>query len=79
MSRFSKLYNKAKNAPGNLRFTDLCALAELAGFRFNRSAGSHRLYEHPSGMMMNFQDRDGKAKPYQVKQLLDFIDLNNRQ
>jgi hypothetical protein len=79
MSRFKKLYDKAKNAPGNLRFTELCALAEMAGFRFNRSAGSHRLYEHSSGVMMNFQDRNSKAKPYQVKQLLDFIDQENRQ
>ena len=79
MSKFTKLYEKAKNAPGNLRFADLCALAELAGFRFNRSAGSHRLYENPNGTMMNFQDRGGKAKPYQVKQLLDYIDRNRHQ
>jgi predicted RNase H-like HicB family nuclease len=32
MSKFTKLYEKAKNAPENLRFADLCALAELAGF-----------------------------------------------
>jgi len=37
------------------------------------------LYEHPDGAMMNFQDRDGKAKPYQVKQLLDYIDRQHRQ
>jgi hypothetical protein len=77
--RFTKLYEKAKNSPGNLRFGELCAMAELAGFRFNRSSGSHRLYEHPDGSMMNFQDRDGKAKPYQVRQLLEFIDRDNRQ
>jgi len=26
------------------------------------------------GSMMNFQSRKGKAKPYQVRQLLDAID-----
>ena len=73
MSKYEKLLQKAVEASGNLRFADLCSLAELAGFVFDRSAGSHRIYKHPSGFMMNFQDVNGKAKPYQVKQLLDFI------
>jgi hypothetical protein len=73
MSKYEKLLQKAINAPGNLRFADLCGLAELGGFVFDRSAGSHRIYKHGSGVMMNFQDVNGKAKPYQVKQLVDFI------
>lgn len=73
MSKYEKFLQKAVDAPGNFRFSDLCSLADLAGFVFDRSAGSHRIYKHPSGVMMNFQDVNGKAKPYQVKQLLDFI------
>jgi hypothetical protein len=73
MGRYEKLLQRAIEAPGNLRFTDLCKLAEMAGVVFDRAAGSHRIYKHPAGMMMNFQDVNGQAKPYQVKQLLDFI------
>jgi predicted RNA binding protein YcfA (HicA-like mRNA interferase family) len=76
MGRFEKLIQKATDAPGNLRFQDLCSLAEFAGFVFDRSAGSHRIYKHPTGCMMNFQNVNGQAKPYQVKQLLEFIKRN---
>ena len=77
MGRFEKLLQRAIEAPGNLRFADLCTLAEMAGFVFDRAAGSHRIYKHPMGGMMNFQDVNGKAKPYQVKQLLDYIRRNS--
>jgi hypothetical protein len=73
MGHYEKLLQRAIEAPGNLRFNDICKLAEMAGFVFDRTAGSQRIYKHPAGMMMNFQDVNGQAKPYQVKQLLDFI------
>ena len=57
--------------------SDLCTLAEMAGFVFDRAGGSHKIYRHPAGGMMNFQDVNGKAKPYQVKQLLDYISQNS--
>lgn len=79
MSRCSKLLEKARNSGKNLKFEDLCALAECYGWSFQRQCGSHHIYLHPSlsntvGFMMNFQPRDGKAKPTQVKQLLEAID-----
>jgi hypothetical protein len=39
MGRFEKLLQRATEAPGNLRFSDLCTLAEMAGFVFDRAAG----------------------------------------
>lgn len=78
MARCEKLLAKAKNSLGNLRFDELCSLAVCNGWVFQRQSGSHRIYMHPSGSMMNFQPRNGKAKPTQVKQLLDAIeDLNH--
>lgn len=77
MGRFEKLLQRATEAPRNLRFSDLCTLAEMAGFVFDRSAGSHKIYKHSTYGMMNFQDVNGKAKPYQVKQLLDCIRCSN--
>lgn len=82
MSKAEKLLQKAANSPKNLSFDDLCGLAECYGWIFQRQSGSHRIYMHPQlgnnvGSMMNFQPREGKAKPSQVKQLLNAIEALN--
>lgn len=75
MSKRNKLLRKARNSPGNLRYDEICQLAEYFGFKFKAQVGSHRQYtraglERP----MNFQDNKGKAVEYQVKQLVEAID-----
>ncbi len=80
MAKIEKLLEKAKNAPHNLRFEELCALAVGFGWKFKRQRGtSHRLYENPElrpeqGRRMNFQSDSGKAKSYQITQLLNAIE-----
>ena len=75
MARCAKLLNKATNSPKNLRVEDLCALAKCYGWVFQRQCGSHHIYMHPgTNLLMNFQPRNGNAKPTQVKQLLDAIE-----
>ena len=78
MAKKDRLLEKARTSPGNLLFNEICALAESVGFIFRNQAGSHRIYKHPAtGKMMNFQPdkRDkSKAKRYQIRQLLAFID-----
>jgi hypothetical protein len=79
MSKAEKLLQRAINSRKNLKFEDLCSLAECYGWIFQRQSGSHRIYMHPGygnrlGSMMNFQPRDGKAKPSQVTQLLNAIE-----
>jgi hypothetical protein len=65
---------KLTNCQNNVCFSDLCNLAELVGFRFDRQSGSHKIYRHDKHPgIMNFQDCNGQAKPLQVKQLLSFI------
>ena len=52
--------------------------AELFGFHLARINGSHHIYpDIPK--LINLQDVDGKAKPYQVKQLLQLIERYNLQ
>jgi predicted RNA binding protein YcfA (HicA-like mRNA interferase family) len=51
------------------------ACAELFGFHLARINGSHHIFIHsdiPSPI--NLQNVDGKAKPYQMKQLLRLIE-----
>ncbi len=75
MTKRNKLYEKIKNAPENVRFEEVCALAEMAGFVFKAARGSHKLYKRTGvAELLNFQNEGGKAKPYQVRQLLKIID-----
>jgi hypothetical protein len=74
MGKCDKLLQRARAAPASLRFEELCQLAECHGFALARQKGSHRLYKRAGEpRVMNFQDDRGKAKEYQVKQLLDVI------
>ena len=77
MSSLKKLIEKARTSPSNLRFEEVCKLAEMVGFEFARQNGtSHKIYKHPlyPRHLMNFQSVKGGAKKFQVQQLLDFID-----
>ena len=71
-----KLEAKARHSATNFHFADLCRLAECYGFEFVGQRGSHHKYRHPKhpAYRMNFQEDKGKAKAYQVRQLLAFID-----
>lgn len=81
MSKVEKLYNKAKESPNNLSFSDLCLLLEKVGFEFIRKKGSHRTFKHSRikniDSIQGIQDVKGKAKAYQVRQVLDKIDRHN--
>jgi len=80
MGNYEKLLQKARDSKNNFSFEDECKLAELAGFKFVRSKGSHKMYRHDSiRRCMNFQNVKGKAKPYQVEQLLTAIEEINSE
>jgi len=85
MEKREKLLAAAEASPSSLSFDELCTLAECYGFEFKRQKGtSHRMYGHPSllpadGGFMNFQSDKGKAKPYQVRQLLRAIENLKKQ
>lgn len=66
-----RLLKSLEICQNNVSFSDLCMLAEMAGLTFDRQKGSHKIYRHAKHPgIMNFQDVNDKAKPYQVKQLL---------
>jgi len=47
----------------------------MAGFVFKKTRGSHITYRHAGVIeLLNFQDDNDKAKPYQVRQLLKIIE-----
>jgi predicted RNA binding protein YcfA (HicA-like mRNA interferase family) len=73
-----KLLEKALWSPANLRFEEVCALARAFGFHLSRVSGSHHIFAHPDVReLVNLQEVRGKAKPYQVKQLLGLAERYN--
>lgn len=74
------LLERTKASPANVRFRDLCRLAEAHGFVMRRRKGSHLIYRHggrPEVPLVNLQEGPGgKAKPYQVRQVLTLIETH---
>ena len=74
----NKLLQKALASPANLRFEEACALARAFGFHPSRVSGSHHIYVHPGVReLLNLEDVRGKAKAYQVRQLLQLVERYN--
>jgi predicted RNA binding protein YcfA (HicA-like mRNA interferase family) len=76
MTNVEKLLAKARTRPQNLRFSELCLLAEAFGFAWVHREGSHRVYGQVGVReVLVFQPRkSGQSKPYQVRQLLILIE-----
>lgn len=55
----------------NVSFDDMCAMLQHEGFAMKNTGGSHRIFTRPDvAEIINLQPgKDGKAKPYQVKQV----------
>jgi predicted RNA binding protein YcfA (HicA-like mRNA interferase family) len=50
------------------------------GFRLARVRGSHHVFSHPDiSELINIQDVDGQAKPYQVRQFLKLVERHDLQ
>ncbi len=70
-----KLLRKIMAGAHNVRFAELRRLAEAFGYRLDRVNGSHHIFEHASAdRPLNLQNVGGKAKAYQVRQLLRDIE-----
>lgn len=76
----AKLLQKACNSPSSLRFVEIQQLARAFGFKLSRVSGSHYIFAHSDvPVLVNLQNAKGKAKPYQVKQLLNLVEEYNLQ
>lgn len=62
--------------PSGIRFADLCKVCEQFFGQARQSSGSHRVYKTPwiGDPRVNIQNDKGKAKAYQVKQVLKAIE-----
>ena len=72
------MLQKALQGSKNIRFSDMVRLVEAFGFRLSRVSGSHHICVHPDlAELLNLQEVDGKAKPYQIRQFLRLIERYN--
>jgi predicted RNA binding protein YcfA (HicA-like mRNA interferase family) len=73
-----KLLKKALAGSKNIRFVDMITLAEAFGFQLSRVRGSHHILAHPDvPELVNLQEVNGKAKPYQIRQFLRLVERYN--
>lgn len=62
--------------PEGIRFNDLCKVCDHFFGKPRQGSGSHRIYKTPwqGDPRINIQNDKGKAKSYQVKQVLLALD-----
>ncbi|NCO83731.1 MAG: hypothetical protein COZ31_11655 [Nitrospirae bacterium CG_4_10_14_3_um_filter_44_29] len=78
MSKIEKLFDRIKNNLQNVRFDEICKMAEAFGFKYKGGKGSHRVYSKKGVIeILNFQNVHGMAKPYQVRQFLKIVEDYN--
>jgi len=80
MGKAAKALEQMRASPKNFHFGDLCNVVAAHGYEEVRQKGSHHIYQHPTRPdlpMINLQDDNGRAKPYQVRQVLTIIDDYN--
>ena len=81
MAKIKLLIQKMKENPKDVRFLDLC---KVCGYYFGKPrhvASSHHIYKTPwlGDPRVNIQNKKGKAKAYQVKQILRAIERLNEE
>jgi hypothetical protein len=72
MTKFDEIISKMRRNPRQVRFKDLCKICDHFFEEPRKGAGSHRVYKTPwhGDPRINIQNHKGKAKAYQVKQVL---------
>jgi len=76
MDKINELIKTMQGNPCNVKFSDLCKVCEHYFGKARQEGTSHRIYKTPwlGDPRVNIQDSKGKAKAYQVRQVLKAID-----
>ena len=82
MANIREILLLMRNNPKSIKFHDLCKVCDAYFGEARQSGSSHRVYKTPwqGDPRVNIQNAKGKAKPYQVKQVLQAIErLEDKQ
>ena len=75
MASTDEILSQMKRNPKGISFKDLCKVCDQYFGEPRQSGTSHRVYRTPwqGDPRVNIQNAKGKAKPYQVRQVLQAI------
>jgi hypothetical protein len=76
MAKIEDILAQMKRNPKGIRFSDLCKVCEFYFGEARQNSSSHRVYKTPwqGDPRINIQNKKGKAKAYQVKQVLQAVE-----
>lgn len=76
MGNTEKLLEQMRREPANVRFNDLKKVCETYFGKPRQDGSSHAIFKTPwpGDPRVNIQNAKGKAKPYQVRQVLQAIE-----
>lgn len=76
MSKIDQILEQMRQSPNGIRFADLCRICDHFFGEARQRKSSHRVYKTPwqGDPRVNIQNAKGKAKSYQVKQILKAIE-----
>ena len=78
MNRKKLLARLSRGQLRNVAFSDIVNLARGFGFKAVRIRGSHHVFQHHTvAEMLNLQEVNNEAKPYQIRQLLRIVERHN--
>ena len=77
MDRIAEITLQMRSNARDVRFTDLCRVCDHYFGPPRQKGSSHRIYKTPwtGDPRVNIQNEKGKAKAYQVRQVLRAIEL----
>jgi len=72
MAKIGEILLQMKRNPKGVRYNDLCKVCDYYFGMTRQASSSHRIYKTPwqGDPRINIQNNKGKAKAYQVKQVL---------
>lgn len=76
MAQIVKILEMMRREPGNVSFNDFKKVCESFFGKPRQDGSSHAIFKMPwpGDPRVNIQNAKGKAKPYQVRQVLQAID-----
>ena len=76
MADIEDILKQMKRNPKSIRFNDLSKVCEYFFGEPRQSGSSHKVFKTPwqGDPRVNIQNAKGKAKPYQVRQVLQAVD-----
>jgi hypothetical protein len=76
MKNIKKKLKQFRDNPKDVKFSDICTVCEFFFGEPRQPGSSHRIYKTPwqGDPRINIQNSKGKAKAYQVKQVLKAIE-----